>query len=100
METKLTEEEEKLKMEKELFELEQQLDIPFKMRFMNKDSEKKEQELKLQLKTEKKKLKKRFYAACAAMQGILASGDPRSVQTIVKDAYNCADELLKQEEGL
>ena len=45
-------------------------------------------------------MSKRFYAACAAMQGILSSGmdysDPRLV---IRAAYEYADELLKQEEN-
>jgi hypothetical protein len=45
-------------------------------------------------------MNKRFYAACAAMQG-LASREDRNMVTIendVKLAYEFADELLKQEE--
>lgn len=45
-------------------------------------------------------MSKRFYAACAAMQGILATQYTMSVgiQTIyAKDAFMMADELLKQE---
>lgn len=45
-------------------------------------------------------MSKRFYAACAAMQGIL-SGSPigglPDDTKIVKIAYDIADELLKQE---
>lgn len=47
-------------------------------------------------------MSKRFYAACCAMQGLLAgikitnSIAPDS-ERIVKDAYVLADELLKQE---
>jgi len=46
---------------------------------------------------------KRFYAACAAMQGILAfSGrvmgkDDKDCKTVIKLAYEFADELVKQE---
>ena len=43
---------------------------------------------------------KRFYAACAAMQGLLSSGrvstDMRPT-IIIKKSYELADELLKQE---
>ena len=48
-------------------------------------------------------MSKRFYAACMAMQGLLAgiktthSIAPES-ERIVKDAYVLADELLKQEQ--
>ena len=60
---------------------------------------------------------KRFYAACAAMQGIIASmphsredtafmletminayGDIKAGEAIAKEAFMYADELLKQEE--
>lgn len=48
-----------------------------------------------------KGMSRRFYAACAAMQGILAGNelskyvlDPVAV---IQQAYNYADELLKQE---
>ena len=45
---------------------------------------------------------KRFYAACAAMQGILASYAGIQIKEfpaewIVKESYKLADELLKQE---
>jgi len=49
-----------------------------------------------------KGMNKRFYAACAAMRGILASGikidgsNPRPCNTAYA-AYNFADELLRQE---
>lgn len=52
-------------------------------------------------------MSKRFYAACAAMQGILASpgNEPKSEETfpeyyrkLVKASYMLADELLKQEQ--
>lgn len=49
-------------------------------------------------------MSKRFYAACAAMQGLLANGryDQRyyegdSTEIICKRAFKIADELLKQE---
>lgn len=54
-------------------------------------------------------MSKRFYAACAAMQGLLANtylmeslaNDAKSTQEaqlrIVKSSYQYADELLKQE---
>lgn len=52
-------------------------------------------------------MSKRFYAACAAMQGILSNQDQFHVdndnsskaytRSLCKDAYNFADELLKQE---
>ena len=47
-------------------------------------------------------MSKRFYAACAAMQGILSNGNinPNGIMPIevkVKLAYEYADELLKQE---
>jgi hypothetical protein len=47
-------------------------------------------------------ISKRFYAACAAMQGILSSSlanpsQPVHFINIVEDAYKFADELLKQE---
>ena len=54
-----------------------------------------------------KGMSKRFYAACAAMQGILASpgNEPKSEETLseyyrklVKASYMLADELLKQEQ--
>ena len=40
-------------------------------------------------------MSKRFYAACAAMQGILASG--RIDNEIIPYSFHFADELLKQE---
>lgn len=51
-----------------------------------------------------KGMSKRFYAACAAMQGFLSYGvanplgtnDP-NYELIVKQSYKFADELLKQE---
>lgn len=46
-------------------------------------------------------MSKRFYAACAAMQGILANPVPDLVKMsnsiIAEFAYRVADELLKQE---
>ena len=46
-------------------------------------------------------MSKRFYAACAAMQGMLANPNENLVHTvdsdIVRVAYKMADELLKQE---
>jgi len=55
-------------------------------------------------------MSKRFYAACAAMQGILANGDMmkrivlvsknkqvNSNSTVILTSYQFADELLKQE---
>lgn len=47
-------------------------------------------------------MSKRFYAACAAMQGILANTiliDDGFVkpELIAEFAYKCADEILKQE---
>ena len=45
-------------------------------------------------------MSKRFYAACAAMQGIAAMHSTRSDidnEWICKTAFNMADELLKQE---
>ena len=50
-------------------------------------------------------MSKRFYAACAAMQGLCATPDKGTFTTvddfyksIVTYAYNIADELLRQEE--
>ena len=44
---------------------------------------------------------KRFYAACAAMQGLLASNRYRVLkeESLIKESYEYADELLKQENG-
>ena len=47
-------------------------------------------------------MSKRFYAACAAMQGLLSSSDLNNLQysfekVIPKLAFMYADELLKQE---
>lgn len=48
-------------------------------------------------------MSKRFYAACAAMQGLLANPSPdmiRSNPTQIADmAYEFADELLRKEEA-
>ena len=45
---------------------------------------------------------KRFYAACAAMQGLLAnpnwSKDQIQTEAVVKVSLGMADELIKQEE--
>lgn len=47
-------------------------------------------------------MSKRFYAACAAMQGILANAHPEIITLnpvqVTDMAYEFADELLKQEE--
>lgn len=46
-------------------------------------------------------ISKRFYAACAAMQGLLANPDVRretSMSLIILESYQLADELLKQED--
>lgn len=46
-------------------------------------------------------MSKRFYAACAALTGIMANSNPDFIrmdfETAVGHAYACADELLKQE---
>jgi hypothetical protein len=46
-------------------------------------------------------MSKRFYAACAAMQGLLAGDfvytNGVDANWTAKTAFNCADELLKQE---
>jgi len=77
-------------------------------------SEKLGQEPAFPLKSEgianrQKGMSKRFYAACAAMQGLLANNDYiarklstfnnkiEDTDTIISDAYKLADELLKQE---
>lgn len=51
-----------------------------------------------------KGMSKRFYAACAAMQGILAANKrsefaniDNASELIIKFSYEFADELLKQE---
>ena len=48
-----------------------------------------------------KGMSKRFYAACAAIQGLIsgirANGDALPTKEIVEVAYEFADELLKQE---
>ncbi len=45
-------------------------------------------------------MSKRFYAACAAMQGMLANQSVTNVpdEIVIKTAYKIADELLKQED--
>lgn len=47
-------------------------------------------------------MSKRFYAACMAMQGLFANSHPMFVnagmESLIKQAYYAADELLKQEE--
>lgn len=46
-------------------------------------------------------MSKRFYAACAALTGIMANSNSDFIrmnfETAVEHAYRCADELLKQE---
>ena len=52
-------------------------------------------------------MSKRFYAACAAMQGILANQNgeyavigettPKYAESLISHSYQFADELLKQE---
>lgn len=44
-------------------------------------------------------ISKRFYAACAAMQGILSSGVYAriAISDVIEKSYQYADELLKQE---
>ena len=44
-------------------------------------------------------ISKRFYAACAAMQGILSADYSQNIsnETLIKQSYMLADELLKQE---
>lgn len=46
-------------------------------------------------------MNKRFYAACAAMQGMISNSHPELImwdeEKVVKYAYGLADELLKQE---
>ena len=69
-------------------------------------SEKLGQEPAFPLKSEgianrQKGMSKKFYAACAAMQGLLANSElgwDRPVEEhLVKQSYEYADELLKQE---
>jgi len=45
-------------------------------------------------------MSKRFYAACAAMQGILASSGVKesTMESIISDSYQLADQLLEQED--
>lgn len=44
-------------------------------------------------------MSKRFYAACAAMQGLYSNPAManRAVEEVIASAYAAADELLKQE---
>ena len=47
-------------------------------------------------------MSKRFYAACAAMRGLISNGtfnlyEPETPSQIAHKAYGIADELLKQE---
>ena len=49
-------------------------------------------------------ISKRFYAACAAMQGTLSNpnglqsnGNAHTYVSLVEHCYKCADELLRQE---
>lgn len=42
-------------------------------------------------------MSKRFYAACAAMQGMLASPFDIGKSELIKKSFEYADELLKQE---
>lgn len=43
-------------------------------------------------------ISKRFYAACAAMQGLLSNDtSTKDPSSIIKKAYKFADELLEQE---
>ena len=42
-------------------------------------------------------MSKRFYAACAAMQGLLAHYGLAYSEQHTKESYKLADELLKQE---
>jgi hypothetical protein len=42
-------------------------------------------------------MSKRFYAACAAMQGILANNRFLTTEQLIRASYECTDELLKQE---
>lgn len=48
-----------------------------------------------------KGMSKRFYVACAAMQGLLANPNRElrydRIEEFIKDCYDHADELLKQE---
>jgi len=44
-----------------------------------------------------KGMSKRFYAACAAMQGLLVGVDTPNIKTIAEMSFELADELLKQE---
>lgn len=42
-------------------------------------------------------MSKRFYAACAAMQGLMVGVDDPVYENIAKISFKMADELLKQE---
>lgn len=42
-------------------------------------------------------MSKRFYAACAAMQGLIVGVDDPVYENIAKISFKMADELLKQE---
>jgi hypothetical protein len=48
---------------------------------------------------EQRGMSKRFYAACAAMQGIAANPELKhyNIESLTRTAYGFADELLKQE---
>lgn len=52
------------------------------------------------VKDESNGMSKRFYAACAAMQGMLANQSVTHIpdEIVIKTAYKIADELLKQED--
>ena len=47
-------------------------------------------------------MSKRFYAACAAMRGLFVNPHPifvnAGMESLIKQAYYAADELLRQEE--
>ena len=42
-------------------------------------------------------MSKRFFAACMALQGMLSGNLRLNYDVLIKKAYFCADELLKQE---
>lgn len=42
-------------------------------------------------------MSKRFFAACMAMQGLLASKQFLTARKVCEEAYSYADELIKQE---
>lgn len=53
-------------------------------------------------KTKTQGISKRFYAACAAMQGLISNGsfniyEPENPSQIAHKAYELADELLERE---